>query len=60
MLKAKELNMKYSQAIDKLIERNQKFLPTNEQVEKLGLKEGQTYYIEGWINETTTVRVRKE
>ncbi len=57
-LKAKKANPKIAEKADEKIAYYRAYLPQKEDVFFYGLKPGQAYKIGGWINKSTTVRVR--
>jgi tetratricopeptide (TPR) repeat protein len=58
-IKAKQLDPEQSQKANDLIYQYSQYFPINEDVFMYTLKDGEDYKVGGWINETTTVRSRK-
>jgi len=58
--KAKRVDPEVADKVNDLIRQYSKFFPNNEAVFFHALKDGDSYKIGGWINETTTVRSRKQ
>ena len=57
--KAKQVDSSVSSEANKLIARYQKFMPSIEDIFQRGLKEGQSFKVGCWIQETTTIRAAK-
>lgn len=57
-MKAKSIDPSMSEEANRKIAGNAKYYPKQEDIFFHGLKDGDTYQIPCWINETTTVRVR--
>jgi tetratricopeptide (TPR) repeat protein len=58
-IKAKSLDTKLEEKANSLISEYSRFFPNNEEVFFRSLQEGNNYTVGCWINENTTVRVRK-
>jgi hypothetical protein len=56
---AKNVDPEVADKANDLIRQYSKYFPNNELVFFHTLKEGDSYKVGGWINETTTVRSRK-
>lgn len=57
--KAKAIDPEAAKYVNSKIAHHKKMFPKNQEVFMQGYKEGQAYQVGGWINETTTVRVRE-
>ena len=57
--KAKRIDSDVAAEANKFINRYSKFMPTIEDVFQRGLKEGDSFRVGCWINETTTIRVAR-
>ena len=57
--KAKRVDANVAAEANKFINRYVKFMPTIEDVFQRGLKEGSSFRVGCWIDETTTIRVAK-
>lgn len=53
--KAGEAEKKYAKAIDKLLEKYTKNLPTKQEIKNAGLKTGKQITVGCWVNETITI-----
>ncbi len=58
-VQAKSVDPSVSEEVNKLIAKYADFYPTPESVFERNMKEGDPYTVKCWINETTTIRVKK-
>jgi tetratricopeptide (TPR) repeat protein len=56
-MKAKSVDSECAVEANKLIQTYSKYFPRKEEAFMQGLKEGETYKVGGWINETTKIRL---
>ncbi|WP_372641510.1 hypothetical protein [Ancylomarina sp.] len=56
-MKAKSVDPECSNEANKLIQTYSKYFPAKEEAFMQGLKEGETYKVGGWVNETTKIRL---
>lgn len=57
---AKSIDLEVADEANRLISMYSKYLPSNEEVHQRNLEKGQSYKVKCWIQETTTVRSRKQ